>query len=101
MYDLRKVESGVNQVEAKYAKGQKVRIISLKDKHLKAEYPHIEEYVSQTGVVIESHWFGVSKPYGTGTKPPHIIDHHIYDVRLDRDGEIIRAIPEYALELVT
>lgn len=30
---------------AKYAKGQKVRIVSLEDDHLKAKHPHIEEYV--------------------------------------------------------
>ena len=83
---------------AKYAKGQKVRIISLRDEHLKTEHPHIEEYVSQTGVIVESHWFGISEHYRPGSKPPHIIDHHIYDVCLDRDRKIIRAIPEYALE---
>ncbi len=85
-------------MEAKFAKGQKVRIISLKDEHLKGKHPHIEEYVSQTGVIVESHWFGVSKPYRPGSTPPHMIGYHIYDVCLDRDGEIIRAIPEYALE---
>ena len=82
----------------KYAKGQKVRIISLVDEHLKAKHPHIEEYMSQTGVVVESHWYGVSKPYPPSSKHPHVIDHCIYDVCLDRDRKIIRAIPEYALE---
>ena len=64
---------------AKYTKGQKVRIISLRDEHLKAKHPHIEEYVSQTGVIVESHWFGVSKPHRPDEVCSHIIDHHIYD----------------------
>ncbi len=85
-------------MKAKYAKGQKVRIISLRDEHLKTEHPHIEEYVSQTGVIVESHWFGVSEPYRPDEVRSHIIDHHIYDVCLDKDRKIIRAIPEYALE---
>ena len=83
---------------AKYAKGQKVRIVSLKDEHLKAKHPHIEEYVSQTGVILESHWYGVSESYRPSSEHPHIIGHYIYDVRLDRDSKIIRAIPEDALE---
>ena len=85
-------------MEAKYAKGQKVRIISLRDEHLKARHPHIEEFVSETGVIVESRWYGVTESYSPSGERPHVIDHHIYDVRLDKDGKIIRAIPEYALE---
>ena len=81
-----------------YTKGQKVRIISLRDEHLKAKHSHIEEYVSQTGVIIASHWYGVSESYRPSSERPRVIDHHIYDVRLDRDRKIIRTIPEDALE---
>jgi hypothetical protein len=65
---------------------------------LKAKRPHIEEYVSQTGVILESHWYGVSQSYRPSSEYPHVIGHYIYDVRLDRDSKIIMAIPEDALE---
>ena len=85
-------------MEPKYMKGQKVRIVSLSDEHLKAKYSHIEEYISQTGVIIKSHWYGVSESYRPSNERPRVVDHHIYDVRLDRDHKIIRAIPEDALK---
>jgi hypothetical protein len=47
----------------KYAKGQKVRIISAKNQHFKPRYPQLEEHVSDSGIVIASHWFGISEPY--------------------------------------
>ncbi len=83
---------------AKYSKGQKVRIISLRDEHLKAKHPHIEEYVSQTGIIVESHWYGISESYHHSSERPRVMGHYIYDVRLDRGRKIIRAIPEDALE---
>ena len=83
---------------AKYTKGQKVRIVSLRDEQLKAKHPHIEEYVSQTGVILEFHWYGVSESYRPGSEHPNMIGHYIYDVRLGRDSKIIMAIPENALE---
>ena len=82
----------------KYANGQEVRIISLRDERLKAKHSHIEEYISQTGVIIKSHWYGVSESYRPSNERPRVIGHHIYDVRLDRDRKIIRVIPEDALE---
>ena len=83
---------------AKYAKGRKVRIISLKDEHFKAKHPYIEEYVSQTGVIVESHWYAVNESYRPRGERPHVIGHYIYDVCLDRDRKIVRPIPEDALE---
>lgn len=85
---------------AKYGKRQKVRIISLKNEYLKAKHPHVEEYVSQTGVTTESHWYGINQSPHPLSEHPHVIGYYIYDVRLDRDREIIRAIPEDALEPV-
>jgi hypothetical protein len=65
---------------------------------LKAKHSHVEEYISETGVIIKSHWYGVSGSYRPSNERPRIVDHYIYDVRLDRDRKIIRAIPEDALE---
>ena len=96
---MREVESGPIRW-GKYAKGQKVRVISLRDGHLKTMHSHIEEYVSQTGVILASHWYGASQSYWSGSDHTHVIGHYIYDVRLDRDSKIIRAIPEDVLELL-
>ena len=85
-------------MRAQYTKGQKVRIISLRDEHLKAKHPNIEEYVSETGVIVESHWYGISQSYRPSIGRPRVTGHYIYDVRLDRGRKIIRAIPEDALE---
>ncbi len=86
---------------AKYAKGKKVRIISLRDEHLKAKHPQIEKHVSESGTVIGSHWFGISEPYRPMHGPePRIFDHHLYTIQLDKDGSEIRDVPENALELL-
>ena len=54
--------------------------------------------MSQTGVILKSHWYGVSEYYRPGSEHPNITGHYIYDLRLGRDSTIIRAIPEDALE---
>ena len=85
-------------MEAKYATGQKVRIISVQDKCLKAKHPYIEEYAFQTGAIAVSYWYGVNESYRIVGEHPHVIGYYIYDVRLDRDRQIYRAISEDALE---
>ena len=72
---------------AKYAKGQKVRIISLMDEHLKVKHPQIEKHVSESGIIIDSRWFGISEPYPPMHGPgPRIFHHHLYMIQLDKDG---------------
>ena len=86
---------------AKYAKRQKVRIISVKNQQLKPKYPQIEKHVSESGVVIGCHWFGISEPYRPMRRPgPRIFGHYLYTIQLDKDGSEIRDVPEDALELV-
>ena len=83
----------------KYAKRQKVRIISAKNQHLKPKYPQFEEYVSDSGTVIDSYWFGISEPYRPVRRPkPRIFDHYLYTIRLDKDGSKFKLVPEDALE---
>ena len=85
----------------KYAKRQKVRIISAKNQQLKPKYPQLEQHVSESGVVIHSHWFGISEPYRPIRRPrPRIFHHYIYTIHLDKDGSEIRGVPEDALELL-
>jgi len=40
----------------KYIKGQKVKIIPVKNKLLRSKYPRVQEYTSIIGTVVESYW---------------------------------------------
>ena len=85
----------------KYTKRQKVRIISAKNQHLKPMYPQFEEYVSESGIVTASHWFGISETYRPVRRPePRLFDHYLYTIRLDKDGSKLEAVPEDALEAI-
>jgi hypothetical protein len=85
-------------MEPKYAKGQKVRIVSAKDR-FKPKHPQLEEHVSESGVIINYHWLGIDEPYPMVRKPkPQIFDHYIYTIHLDKDGSLIKGVPEDALE---
>jgi hypothetical protein len=88
-------------MEPKYAKRQKVRIVSAKDQHFKPKHPQLEEHVSESGVIIDYHWFGIDEPYRMARKPkPQIFDHCIYTIHLDKDGSLIKGVPEDALESI-
>ncbi len=88
-------------MEPKYAKTQKVRIISAKNQHFKPKYAQLEQHVSESGVVIGSRWFGIIEPHRPGGKPkPRIFDHYIYTICLDKDGSLIKGVPEDALESI-
>jgi hypothetical protein len=85
----------------KYAKRQKVRIISAKNQQSKPKYPQIEKHVSESGTVIGCYRFGISEPYRQMRRPgPRISDHYLYTIQLDKDGSEIRNVPEGALELL-
>lgn len=85
----------------KYARGQKVRIISAMDQHFKPKYPKLEEHVSESGVIIDYHWFGISEPYRLAHKlKPQIFGHYIYTIRLDKNGSLMKEGPEDALESI-
>ena len=88
------------EVEAKYAKGQKVRIISFTDDQSKANISNIEKGVSETGTIVGCHRYGICESHPPIVESPRIKERHIYDVRIDKYGETIRAIPEDALELL-
>ena len=83
----------------KYARRQKVGIISAKNQQFKPKYPQLEEHVPESGVVINSHFFGIDEPYRLAHKTkPQIFGHYIYTIRLDKDGSLIKEVPEDALE---
>ena len=76
-------------MEPKYHKGYRVIIISVLDQHKKPKYPEIEEYVSDTGTVVEGYWIGLK---GAGLSR----DNCVYTVRMDNRGKEI-AVAEDAL----
>ena len=85
----------------KYIKRQKVRIVSAKNQHFKPRYPQLEEHVSESGIVIGCHWFGVSEPYRLVRRPkPRIFDHYLYIIQLEKDSSRLNAVPEDALEAI-
>ena len=83
-------------MEPKYTKGQKVRIVSVKNQHTHLKYPEIEEYVNETGIVLESFFIPMRGLEGT-TLEGEVYDQYIYEARLDKDGTILKAVMEDAL----
>ena len=79
-------------MKPKYNKGQKVKIISVKNQHFNVKYPDIEEYVNETGVILEASASLVKNL--TNTDVPESCP--IYTVRLDK-GITLDAVPEDAL----
>jgi len=83
-------------MEAKYTKGQKVKIVSVKNQHTHLKYPEIEEYVNETGIILESYVIPIRGLKGT-TLEGEVYDQYLYQVRLDKDGTILEAVMEDAL----
>ena len=81
----------------KYTREQKVTIRSVKNHLYQLKYPDIEEYVRESGTIVESYSIGTSEPYREGTEVPHILNNYIYRVYLDRQDKLV-IIPEEALE---
>lgn len=81
-------------MELKYTKGQKVKIVSVKDQHFKVKYPEIEQYANETGVIIGAEWTSIRNVVGMEEYVPG--DFYIYQVRLDK-GITLKAVLEDAL----
>jgi len=81
---------------AKYNEDQKVKIIDLVGTDGYADR-QIRQHVDKTGTVVKSYCI-------TRDEMPDLSkmfvypDVYSYDVRLDKDGDIVRGIPEIALE---
>ena len=76
-------------MEPRYRKGHRVVIISVQNQHKKPKYPENEQYVSDTGTVMESYWIGLE---GAGLSR----DNYVYTVRMDNRSKEI-AVAEDAL----
>ena len=81
----------------KYTRGQKITIRSVKNHLYQLKYNDIEEYVRESGTIVESYSIGTREPYPEGTEASHISDNYIYRVYLDGQDKLV-TIPEEALE---
>ena len=79
-------------MEAKYEKGQKVKIVSVKDKQGNGKHPHNEKYVGEVGVVLDSFYLGA---FHVLYYRNHLSeDAYIYKVRLGMSNTVVTAAEE-------
>jgi hypothetical protein len=81
---------------ARFTEGQKVKIIPLVGTDGYADL-QIRQHVNKTGTVVKS--YCITKDEMPDLSKMFVYpDVYSYDVRLDKDGDIVRGIPEMALE---
>ncbi len=78
----------------RYSGGQKVKIITLIDGFGRPD-PRVKEWVGKTGEVVKSYYVSGDEVWEKTLK---FLDTYCYDIRLDGSAEIVRGIPEVALE---
>ena len=79
-------------MEARYDKGQKVKIVSVKDKQGNVKYPHNAKYVDAVGVVLDSFYLGAFHVLYYRDHLPE--DAYIYKVRLGVSNTVVTAAEE-------
>ncbi|MDD5591494.1 MAG: hypothetical protein PHY18_06205 [Dehalococcoidales bacterium] len=79
-------------MEARYDKGQKVKIVSVKDKQGNVKYPHNEKYVDEVGVVLDSFYLGAFHVLYYRDHLPE--DAYIYKVHLGMSNTVVTAAEE-------
>ncbi len=85
-------------MKPKYAKGQKVEIVSVKDQHGKTKYAHNDKYVGAKGVILDSFYLGrLHVLYFKDHLPENA---YICKVRLN-DGKTVVTVAEEELEPCT
>ena len=84
-------------MEPKYNKGQRVKIISVKNQHGHLKYPELQEHINETGTILDSYFIPMRGLEGT-TLEGEVYDLSLYKIRLDKDGTILEAVTEDALE---
>ena len=73
----------------RYAKGQRVQVVSATNGEGKPKYCDVETHVGKFGVIVQYYRIG----YEAEDAPS---DYYVYEIRLDGDNSIM-AIPEDAL----
>ena len=81
------------KIPPKFSQGEKVRIIGSKNQHGHLKYHDFRNYVDETGQIINSNWVSLGIISETEQR-----DFYIYEVSLDKTGNLIK-IPEEALEV--
>jgi len=79
---------------ARYAEGQKVKIVMLIDGFGRPD-PRLQPYIDKTGVAVKFYYISEDEMWEKTLKLEGV---YCYDVRLDGDGNVVRGIPEVALE---
>ena len=85
-------------MKSSYAKGQKIEIISVKDKYGRIKYAHNKKYVGARGVILDS--FHLGRFHVLYYKDHLPEDAYIYKVRLS-DGKTLVTAAEEELKLAT
>ncbi len=83
-------------MKPKYNKGQKIKIVSVKNQHGNLKHPEIEKYVNATGTILDSYFIPIRGVERT-TLEGEVYDLSLYKVRLDKDGTSLEPVPEDAL----
>jgi hypothetical protein len=79
-------------MEPKYAKRQKVKIVSVKDQHGQLKYAHNEQYLGAKGVVLDSFYLGRFHVLYYKDHLPE--DAYIYKVRLGNSNTVVTVAEE-------
>jgi len=80
----------------KYRVGQKIKIIEVKSEYGHPKYPEIQDYVNETGIILDfiASMQGIE---GTTLEGKEYAQQYLYNIRIDRDGTILEAVTEDAL----
>ena len=81
-------------LDPRYIIGQRVKIITLIDGFGRPD-SRVEDWVGKTGEVVKSYYVSGDEVWEKTLK---FEDTYCYDIRLDGNGDVIRGIPERALE---
>lgn len=81
-------------MEPKYKEGQRVKILELIDGFGRRD-PRLQAYTGSTGEVVGYYYLSEDEMWEKTLK---LVGVYCYNVRLEGDGDIVRGIPEVALE---
>jgi hypothetical protein len=79
-------------MKPKYAKGQSVAVVSVKDQHGHAKYAHNEKYVGEKGLVLDSFYLGQFHVLYYKNHLPE--DAYIYKIRLSGRDTVVTVAEE-------
>ena len=74
-------------MEAKYTRGQKVKIVSVETPHGQSKYPELEGRVNESGVVVDSH----PEKFEIHGTP---VDIWGYIIRIEKDNKEINVLED-------